>query len=52
MDIEFIKDVARDYGLLNLTEQNIKDAHIFANEYPDDYYYRLKEYFANNMKIV
>lgn len=47
MDKCFIEQVARDQGIKeDLPDHIIKAAHLFASQGdPQDYYYRLKEYF-------
>ncbi len=42
----FIQQIANDMGITKkLTDQEIRKAHNYANKVPQDYYYRLKEYF-------
>ena len=44
----FIKLVAEDFGIYNLSEEDIKRAHVFAGNYDNEnYYYRVKEFFTN-----
>lgn len=48
IDEKFIQQVAADQGVTKkLTVQQIKQAHYYANLVPQDYYYRLKEFFYN-----
>jgi hypothetical protein len=43
---DFIQQVATDQGVTKkLTDQEKRQAHNYANMVPQDYYYRLKEYF-------
>ena len=45
---KFIQRIANDQGVTKtLTAQEIRQAHNYANLIPQDYYYRLKEYFYN-----
>jgi len=48
LDEKFIRQVAADQGVtVRLTDQQIKQAHNYAKLVPQDYYYRLKEFFYN-----
>jgi hypothetical protein len=44
-DEKFIKDVAKDQGITNLSTQQCRKAHNACKHAGEDYYYRLKEYF-------
>lgn len=49
LDPKFIREVARDYGHNSISDEDVKRAHREASKYndPQDYYDRLKEFFAN-----
>ena len=46
---EFIRTVAKSYGVVRLTDKDAKRAHIAAAKYNDaqDYYDALKRFFLN-----
>lgn len=48
MDPDFIKQVATDLGHKKISSADVKRAHQFAAKGdPEDYYYKLKEFFNN-----
>jgi nucleosome binding factor SPN SPT16 subunit len=48
IDPDFIKQVAADLGHKKISSADIKRAHQFAAKGdPEDYYYKLKEFFNN-----
>ena len=48
IDIQFVKDVAKDFGI-DITDEQAKKVHkiVSSRTSKEDYYYGLKEYFGN-----
>jgi len=53
MDVDYIRSVGEERGFPNMTDDDVKRAHLFSIDGSrEDYYYRLKEFFNGSMNIV